>query len=400
MFKIIRHSLTKRWIQSVATLFTVAISVGILFALYLLYHGITMGLSTSENRMGADLLVIPDDARDLQDSSELLFTGAPVCIYMNKNYEKEVAHISGVEKVSAQFFTQTLNASCCSTATATRLIGFDPATDWAVQSWLKKLPAKSLAYNEVLAGRNVSGFIGSNTYILGKKVHVAANFEPTGTSLDHSIIMNIDLARKMAQGKPELQHFWQRYGDPDQIISALLVKVEAGKKDEVANAITDLGDLAVIKSSDILQGIKDQLDTVFYIMLGAGLLAALASIFQLFARFYSLAWDRKGELGLYRAMGATRRDLKILVIGEALCLTSGGIILGSILGSIFYYLILLLLESQKAFPFIPAAWPAVLFGIIGITTLFELIGFISAWFPARQSGKIEPSAAMALGDID
>jgi putative ABC transport system permease protein len=68
MFTIIRQSLQKRWIQSVSTLFAVAVSVSILFALYLLYQGITTGLSTSENRMGADLLVVPADARDLLDN--------------------------------------------------------------------------------------------------------------------------------------------------------------------------------------------------------------------------------------------------------------------------------------------------------------------------------------------
>jgi ABC-type transport system, involved in lipoprotein release, permease component len=400
MLKIIQHSLTRRWVQSLATLFAVTVSVGILFALYLLYQGVTMGLAASDNRLGADLLVVPSDARDLLDPSELLFTGAPVCIYMNKDYQDKVAKISGVEKVTSQFFTQTLNASCCSTVTATRLIGFDSATDWTIQSWAKNLPSKNLAADEILIGKDVGGFTGSNTYILGKAVHVAAVLEPTGTSLDHSIVLNIDLARRMAKEKPELQHFWDQYGDPDQLISALLVKVEDGKKTEVAAAINGLGGLAVIKSSDILHGVKQQMNTVFYIMLGGGLLAALASIFQLFARFYSLAWDRKGEWGLYRALGATRQDLKILVIGEALCLTSGGIVLGFILGSVLYYLILMLLESQNTFPFIPVSWSAIFLGIIGITVLFELIAFIAAWFPARQSGRIEPSSAMAMGDID
>ncbi|HWQ73974.1 MAG TPA: ABC transporter permease [Syntrophomonas sp.] len=400
MFTIIRQSLQKRWIQSVSTLFAVAVSVSILFALYLLYQGITTGLSTSENRMGADLLVVPADARDLLDNSELLFSGAPVCIYMNKNVQDKVSRIPGVEKVSAQFFTQTLNASCCSIGSATRIIGFDPDTDWVVKSWAKNLPDKKLAAGDILIGGSVSAFLGKDTYILGEKVHVAAVLEPTGTSLDYSIVMNMDLARKMAKDKPELQHFWNRYGEPDQIASALLVKVAEGKKAEVAGAITDLGDLAVIKSSDVLQGVKQQMDTVFYIMLGGGLLAALASIFQLFARFYSLAWDRKGEWGLYRAMGATRRDLKILVIGEALCLTSGGVILGLGLGGVLYYLILFLLTKQNAFPFVPASPLSALLAVIGITVLFELIGFLAAWFPAVQSGKIEPSAAMAMGDID
>lgn len=239
--------------------------------------------------------------------------------------------------------------------------------------------------------------------MLNRMFQVAAVLEPTGTSLDYSILMPIDTARQLAKAKenPYLQIYWERYGQPDHLISAILVEVaEDYSKEDVARSIRSLRELKVIETTSVLRNIKSQMQSLFLIILGGGLLAIVSSVINLFSRFFCMAWDRKGEWGLYRALGATRRDLKTLVIGEAFILSMGGAFLGTILGSGLYCGILALLRNQKAFPFIEPSLAAELLGILGGVALFALIGIMAAWFPASQSGKIEPSAAMALEDID
>jgi ABC-type antimicrobial peptide transport system permease subunit len=88
------------------------------------------------------------------------------------------------------------------------------------------------------------------------------------------------------------------------------------------------------------------------------------------------------------------------VIGEAFILSMAGVLVGIVLGYGLYYGMLALLRARKAFPFIEPSLSAELFGVLGAVAIFSLIGIISAWFPANQSAKIEPSAAMALEDID
>ena len=56
--------------------------------------------------------------------------------------------------------------------------------------------------------------------------------------------------------------------------------------------------------------------TVFLLLLVAAILMVVVTLLQLFARFYSTVWDRKSELALYRAIGASQADLKKLIIGE------------------------------------------------------------------------------------
>lgn len=400
MPSIIWHSLTRRWVQSLSTLLAVAVGVGILFALYLLYLGVSVGLDTGKKRLGADLLVIPEEAE--VEPEAVLFTGAPMNIYMNKELEDKTRKVSGVARVTSHFFTQTLGEGHCTLSKATRLIGFTPEADWVIRPWLRDMEGgDGLADDEILIGSKVEGKKGGKAGILGKEFRVADVMDPSGTSLDESILMPIDIARSLTKETPYLELFWGKYGRPESLISAILVDVEdESKENSIIFDIERLGGVKVVQTSGVLLNIKSQMDILFLIILGGGLLAAVSSVLQFFARFFSLAWDRKGEWGLYRALGATRRDLKLLVVGEALFLNLGGIVTGLALGTILYKVILIFLSRQKAFPFIEPSLAAVLYGLAGIVVIFSLVGVLSAWFPAGQSGKIEPSSAMALGDID
>lgn len=400
MRNLIWHSLNKRWLQSLATLITVTGSVAVLFALFLVYLGVTGGMETSRQRMGADLLVIPAEAQSLLDDTDLLFTGAPATIYMDKNYVEKIKRIDGVTRVTAQFFGQTLNASCCSSIGAVRLIGFDPGGDWVIRPWADQLIGRALADNEIIIGSNVGGFDTPAPKILGHAVKVAATLAPTGTSMDQSILMNIDAVRTLSRSTAGYGHFWTKYGDPSNLVSAILIQVQKGKIDNVTNALSQWGDLKVIKSNDVLQTIQGQMHTVFMIMLGGGILLVLISFLQLFARFFTMVWDRKSELGLYRALGATKGDLRKLIVGEAAALSAGGVLVGLILGSGLYLIILRLLQDQNSFPFIKPHGLTPLIGAGGLAVLFGLLAAVAVCIPLRQLNKIDPSLAMQREDID
>lgn len=399
MLAIIRHSLTRRWVQSVSTLMAVLFSVGIFFAIYLLYAGVSLGLDAGKRRLGADLLVIPADS--IVEAETLLFTGQPYNVYMDKEMEGKIARVAGVKRTTPQFFAQTLNETCCTLVGATRLIGFDQKSDWLVNSWIKRLPGGDLAPDQVMVGSGVQGFSGQTAVILKKTVRVAVVLEPTGTSLDYSVLMPIDATRELVKSIPYFKAFLGNSSDAGGVVSAVLVDVDDDfDKAGVVKAIERTGKVRVIQASVVLRRIKDQMDVLFLVMLSAGVLAGISSIIQLFARFFSLAWDRKGEWGLYRALGATRRDLKLLIAGEALVLTFGGISSGLVLGYYLYSLILGLLQKQQAFPLIEPSAGDVLTGIVAVSGFFSLLGIIAAVIPGLQSAKIDPSSAMALGDID
>jgi putative ABC transport system permease protein len=413
MFELIKHSLDMRRTQSMATLVTVAVTVAVLLALALTYLGVTQGIAKSEQRYGADLMVVPADAASGLDETSFLFTGSPVSMYMPASVQDQVAAAEGVAATTVQFYGQTLNASCCSASTPSRLVGYDAATDWVISPWTDLPAGQTLDDSQIVIGSNLVGdFPGKQGKILGHPVSVAAAMDASGTDLDGSILMNIDTVRAFAAATDDFSDIWQKYGDPSTLISAVLVKVDDqyaanscnGSHDEavsqVASELSSIDGVAVIQSSKVIERVQGNLTSVFAIMAGAAALLALATVLQLFTRFYTLAWDRRSEIALYRALGASKHDVRMLIGGEAAVLIGGGLVLGCVLGAGLYLLVPQLLASGGSFPFLtpgPLAWAGVLCGLI---VLFALVGLAAVCVPLRRANHIDPSAAMQMGDID
>ena len=82
MLRLIIQNLKKRKIQTASVFMAVMISAAVVLALSLVYTGVSQGISTSEARMGADIVVVPAGTENLIEEKALLFSGAPVSIYM------------------------------------------------------------------------------------------------------------------------------------------------------------------------------------------------------------------------------------------------------------------------------------------------------------------------------
>lgn len=400
MLTLIKHALRMRRTQSAATFLSVALAAAVVFALALSFMGVQNGLDASRERLGADLMVIPADAAVDLDQNALLFTGAPANMYMPSDVEARVAAVAGVERTTAQFYGQTLDASCCSATGPARLIGYDAATDWVVAPWAGAASSGVLGKSQIVAGVNlVSDFEGGGT-ILGHNVELAASLDATGTDLDGSVLMDIDEVRAFVKDTPELAYLWDEHGSPDGLVSCVLVDVAEGQRDAVISQLSSIEGIAVIEGSGAVEKVADQLGSVFAIMAGAALLLVAATLFQLFARFFSLAWDRKSELALYRALGASRREVSLLIGGEAAVLVGGGVAAGLVLGGLLYLAVPGMLAGAGSFPYLAPGAAVCALAALAVAALFALIGFVAVAWPLARAGRIDPSSAIQTGDID
>ena len=138
---------------------------------------------------------------------------------------------------------------------------------------------------------------------------------------------------------------------------------------------------------------------VEYVLAVAALLV-VATLFQLFARFFSLAWDRRGELALYRALGASKREVSRLIVGEAGVLVGGGAVVGLVLGAALYLAVPSLLAGLGTFPYVSPGAATVAAVALGVLALFAIVGFAAVAWPLARAGRIDPASAMQTGDID
>ncbi len=396
---LIWESLWHRKLQNLAIIASIAVGVAISFCITAVYQGVKAGMEISKQRMGADIVIIPGGATI--EPSLYLFGGAAANTYMPQATVDAVRSIPGILKATPQFFTHTLTADCHDIGTNNRMLGYDPASDWIIGPWLKKIHKKELADDEVILGAKVPIWTENKIAILGKWYRIVAVAEETGTTLDYSLFVSIEEARRVAGGSPQLEALWQKQGSPSGLISSILVQVAPDASiTDILTRIQYIGWLQPIVAAEVKKHISDQFTVLVLLLGGIGLLTAITAMFQLFSRFYTLTWDRQAEWGLYLALGASGRDIATLVMGEAVAVSLAGSLTGLLLGGILYKGGLAILATYQSFPFIQPQWGFLLATALMLTGLFSGLGVLAAWLPAYRGSRIDPSTIMTRGEFD
>lgn len=405
MKHLILHSIKMHKVQSISIAVSVMLSVMILVTFGLVYGGVQEGIAKSERQNGADIMAIPVDALQYVEDTELLYTGAPAPVYMDKGIVDELAAIDGVDAASPQFYGQTLNLGCCSSGGDIRIVGIDVDTDFVVRGLTEEGAVEQLTGDhKAIVGSRISGVSDGFVRIYGEEYEVVGTIEETGTGFDQSIILDIDKLRPLSANLQGYEHYWEDNGDPDDLVSSVMIKISDDDDGTVSNKVRgriNLSGVATpVSQAETVEKSSAQLESVFFLLLIAAIFMAVVTLLQLYARFYSSVWDRKSELALYRAVGASKSDLRKLIIGEVGSLVGAGIIAGAILGFIAQAGLLSVMQSGLAFPYAPLDPVPTVILVVGVVAAFAIVSLVSIFAPLRQIGHLDPSSAMQQGDID
>ena len=385
--------------QSILTVSITALTVLTFVLAFSVLFTLQEGLKLSNERLGADIIVLPNKSN--ADAFQTIFTAEPVNIYMSEDVTQQIAQVKGIEKLTPQFFTQTLDQSCCSIGGATRLVGYDPATDFILEPWLNEHNLKALADNQIIIGGNIPAFLGNQASVLGGVFTVVGSLYPTGSGMDETIFMNIDVARELAENSPYLQGLWKKE-TPGNLISAILIKTAEGYDPvQIAEEIDNLGlTLEAVATSEVVSSMRSQILIISKLIFGLWLAVFFVAGLALIGRFSALARERKKEIGLLRAIGVQRTEVFKLILLEAWFMAGAGGIAGSILGVLGVNSILTTLRSAMSLPMGQWSWSSALGnGLLGIFVAL-LLGFIASVYPAWKSSKLDPQEAIARGEVD
>lgn len=403
MKQLVLHSIRMHKIQSASIIVSVALSMAIVATFGLVYGGVQQGIEVSEARGGADVMAIPTDSMELIDETELLYTGAPAPVYMSTSILDELQGMDGVNAVSAQFYGQTLDSGCCSTTGETRLIGIDATTDFVVTALAGADAVAALDDHTVIVGSGVGGVRDDALTIRNESYHVVAVMAETGTGFDASIIGDIETVRNLCRDLDGYEHYWEKHGDPAELISCAMVDL-ADNSDEVLTAVKariSLSDEATpLVRSDVVDKSNDQLQSIFFLLVAAAVVMAVVTLLQLFARFYTSVWDRKKELALYRAVGASKAHLRRLIVAEAGLLVGAGLVVGIALGVGVHFALVNVMQDGLAFPYTELSLPLAAGFLVACAVVFALVSLLSIIVPLKQVERLDPSTAMQQGDID
>ncbi|MGW1540644.1 ABC transporter permease [Streptomyces sp. NPDC002309] len=140
------------------------------------------------------------------------------------------------------------------------------------------------------------------------------------------------------------------------------------------------------------------LDVIKWVMLGFAGIAVLVGVFLIVNTFSMLIAQRTRELGLMRALGADRRQVRRSVLTEALLLGLVGSTLGLVAGiglaaGLIELMGVLGMNIRSTEMVIGWATPVTAYVVgVGVT-------FVAAYLPARRAASVSPMAALADAEV-
>jgi len=197
------------------------------------------------------------------------------------------------------------------------------------------------------------------------------------TSLDSAAFISLPVAERLFGVAPNPSEIYVRANQNDVIGVSNLLAATADPQDPSG--------VEVSRPSDALEAraaAKGQFTTL---LVGLGAVALLVGAIGIANIMVISVLERRGEIGLRRALGATRRHITIQFLTESALLA----VLGGIAGLILGAGATLIYAQAKNEPFVVP-----LYALIAAPAAGLLIGAIAGLYPAMKAARLSPTEAL------
>lgn len=397
-FSPVIRNLTRKPGRTAALVLLTAFLALSVFAGSVVVSSLRQGLGSMENRLGADIIVVPAEAESRFGLKNLLLQGTVGAFYMDASALERVRETEGVGKASAQIFLSSMKADCCSVKV--QIIGFDPDTDFVVQPWIAESLNRPLEDLEVVIGCRVAAEVGEDFRIYDRKCRVAARLAQTGTGLDTAVYCNLNTIHTLLRAAEEkgISHKIDSGNDAD-VVSAVYVRVapgaDVGRVNNLLNghvrkatAVRTAGMISEV--SDSLAGVSNTIAVLIGTVWGLALLILLIV-------FAMMVNERRRELAVYRLLGMSRRMLSGLILKETVLCSLAGALCGIALGAVLIFPFTTLIETSLKLPYLTPAPGTVLLYAAAAAAVTVAAACIAGFRTALRLSRVDPGSTLREG---
>ena len=396
--KLAFRNLIKKPVRTTALILIVVFMSFLMFGGSFIVLSLSKGLDSLESRMGADVIAIPAEASSKVDMKEMLLQGTPAYFYMSKSYLDKIASIDGIDKISSQYFLVSLSAGCCSIPA--QIIGFDQDTDFTVQPWIRQSYGKQLEKLDVVVGSDINGSVGSTVTFYDIDCNVVAKLEKTGTGMDTAVYCNTDTIKTLIDASVRNGTNLLAKTDPDNIISAVYIKVKEGvNPDDVRNEINlHVRHVNAESTKEMISGVSDSLAGISIVVRFLIILVWILALIILVIAFTMLINERKKEFAILRVIGSSRQMLSGMVLKESFFISLFGGVIGIIAGVIAVIPFSGFIEEKMGMPYLSPSPLAI--GILIAVTLgiSFIVGPAASAYSAHRLGRVDAGRVLKEGN--
>lgn len=338
----------------------------------LLSMNLNNGLNSMQERMGADLMVTPQNTKT---RAEALLTGnSASTFYFTNDIDGEIAKADGVDKSTVQTYIASLAAACCDEKV--QIIGFNPDTDFVIAPWIASQFDGALRRGQIIAGSGIDVSDNNTVKLYGHEFPVAAQLANTGTSLDNSVFVNMATVPDVVSYSAQVGHAAIPEEYADKAVSAVLIKVKDGySAQQVASNIgkaTGLKGLGYVYPGGITATTKTNLKVIIhYAAIFVAVFWAMGLIVML-AVFSSSMNERKREFAAYRILGADRMTLVGVIVKESAIIGAVGGLIGIACASLAVFPFSGLIAKELQLPYLQIGAVRVLV-LMAVSLLFAVV---------------------------
>ncbi|MBK9255084.1 MAG: ABC transporter permease [Saprospiraceae bacterium] len=398
-------SVKANMLRSVLTLLIIAVGIASLVGILTAIDSILFTMRDNFNRLGANSFNIRPVAETIKSSNRGRQQKISDPIVFEEAMEFKSNYLFGSAKVSIDTWCEsnaTIKHGNKKSNPTVRVIGID-------DEYL------NTSAFELSAGRN---FTSSEIFSNGKKVILGSDLVKTlfddkpEKAIGKDVYINSDRYRVIATLKTKgsssgggndrrvfipLYNAKVAYGFADKPYNLVVAVAQANEMDDAINAaigamrnvrrlkVTQENNFEIRKSDGILNQLKEMTTTLRLSTVVIAMLTLLGASIGLMNIMLVSVTERTKEIGIRKALGATRKNIMFQFLIEAIVICLMGGLVGIVLGILMGFGVTVIVDGSF---FIPWNWM-----MLGIFVCI-VVGLVSGLYPALKASKLDPIEAL------
>ncbi|PLY03472.1 MAG: ABC transporter permease [Desulfuromonas sp.] len=381
--KLAGKNLLRHRTRSALTMLGIAASVGVLFSVLSFNQGFTKGLAVELERTGLHFMVVPSGCA--HEVAALVLHGSVIPKFLDTAVMKHVEATDGIDLATPILVAQLPDPQ---RGQIDLIYGVDMSVLSAIKPGWEITGRIPVQDNEILLGYEVAQheklqpgdrFTASSD---GTDLVVAGIVGLTGSQDDAFVYLPIQTAQKLL--------------DYPEAATAIGVKVkDPARMADITEALTAaVPGIQIVTMGEVMNSISNLAASARALSLAIVLIAILISAVGVMNSILMAVFERTQEIGMMRAVGASRPDIFRIILEETTILSLSGGLVGIVLSILGSRLIEAFVRSVM--PFVPSGElisfdPAVAAGSV---LFIFIIGLCAGIYPALKASKINPVEAI------
>ncbi len=385
MLTLALNNLTRRRLRTALTLLGVAVSVGVLACLLAFGRGYEAGLGRELNNMGIQMMLVPLGCP--YDAAARVLKGKTLDVSLPAESVKTVRKDSAVA-IAAPMLMATLPRP--SEGRTDLWVGVDESVRPLKPWWKMKEGSRWFPdANSVILGAEAAHAelreVGDTFFSpeTGRKFTVCGVLERSGTSDDSQFFAPLATAQAM-------------FHQPDRITAVAIRLKDPTLIGDASTRLQEVKGAQVVTMAEMMGTFLNLVGSVRTLVFAITVLALCISGLSVFNTMLSAVLERTRELGVLRAVGASRGQVFRLLAIEALLLTT----IGSALGIVLALLAGRFVEMGVRL-FVPLA-PSETLLVLSREVIQQcfavgiIVGLGAGLYPAWQASRLQPVEAIRV----